>query len=109
MAGTSTDLIYQQNQGVLVTIRADFDDFLGVPRGFTFVPDLRARAGPVDRLAVFKGQFEGFRVHVSQHKRFSGGRIDGHGGDETVFIEFRGKIRGFLDLGFVSAFGKWIG
>lgn len=44
VAGSGADLFYYKNDGVLITIGADFYDFLDVAGGFPFVPDFGAGA-----------------------------------------------------------------
>jgi hypothetical protein len=109
MAGSGADLINHEDQGILIAVGANFNDLLGVSGSFAFVPDFRAGAGPVNSFTTFQSEFEGFLVHVGEHEGFLGGGIDGHGGDEAIGIEFRCEIGGFLDLGFVFAFGKGVG
>lgn len=103
VAGSGADLFNEEDEGVLIAIGADFDDFLGVSGSFAFVPNFRAGAGPVDCLAELEGEPEGFGVHEGKHEGLAGGGIEGDGGDQAVGIELRGEIGGFLDLRLVMA------
>ena len=39
VAGSGADLLDEEDDGVLITVGADFDDFLDVAGGFPFVPN----------------------------------------------------------------------
>ena len=80
MAGSGSDLIDVEDDGVLVTVGADFVDFLSVPRSGAFVPNFLAGTGVVNSFAEFEGHFEGFLIHVGEHEGIFGLGIDGHGG-----------------------------
>lgn|GEM_PF-26338 len=108
VAGSCADLFHIQNQGVLITVGADFHNALDVAGGGTLVPEFLARAGPINCFTDFQSAAQGFLIHVCQHQRLLGYGIHGKGRDQTIGIKFWSKSTAFLDLGFSSTRGKCI-
>lgn len=103
VAGPGTDLLDIEDKGVLVTVRADLDDFLDVARGGSLVPQFLPAAGIINGLPQFKGLEQRFLIHVGEHQGLPGGGIHGHGGHQPVGVELGRKCRTFLDGPLVSA------
>jgi len=101
-----TDLFDVNDECVLIAIRADFDDFLDVPRGFSLVPKFLTGPRPVNRFADFQSPAQRFLIHISKHQRLLRDRIDRHCGNQSVGVEFWGKFRSFLDLRFSAPRGE---
>lgn len=106
VAATPAVLFDPQDEGVLVAIGQQFDDFLELAARGTFVPELLAAAAPIHGLSFFDGLAQGFRVHVGQHQGGTGLRVQSHGRDQAIGIEFRGKGQPFLEGVFGFAGGK---
>ena len=100
VAGTVAFLIDAEDEGVLVAIGEDFDDFLDVAAFFAFVPEPLAAAAEVDGFAEGEGEAERFLVHEGDHEDGAGDGVDGDGGDEAIGVEFRGEGGTGFDGGF---------
>ena len=106
MAGPAAGLFDVEDDGVLVAIGAHFDDSLDLPGGGSLVPDFLARTRPVNGLAFFEGEAQGFAIHPSEHQWFAGMNIDRHGSEQAVFIKLRGKFESVFDLFFIETRSK---
>jgi DNA polymerase III subunit delta' len=106
VTSSCADLFDVNNQGVLIAIRANFDDFLDMAGGFSFVPKFLTGTRPIDGFADFQSAAQRFLIHVSEHQRLFGDRIDRHRRNQSVGVEFWGKFRSFLNFRFSAAWGE---
>lgn len=92
-----------ENESILITVRADFVDFLGVSGSRSLVPNLLAGPRIINRFTLFDGHLQRVLVHVGQHERLACLVINGHGRDEAVVIEPGCKGEGFVEFLFIGA------
>lgn len=89
------------DDGILVAIGEDSNDFLGISGFLAFDPEFLAGARPVGGVAGGEGAFEGLLIHEGDHEDFMGIGIDGDGGDESGGVEFKGE--GGAEFGFFGS------
>ena len=106
MAATAAALVHMQDEGILVAVGEDLDNFLELAAGGALVPELLAAAAVVHRLAKLQGLAQGLGVHVGEHERRAGVGIHRHGRDEAMLVELRGKGQTLLDALFRVAPGE---
>jgi hypothetical protein len=106
VTAAAATLVHAQDEGVLVAVGRDLDDFLELAAGGALVPELLAAAAVVHRLAELQGLAQGFGIHVGEHERRTGVGIHRHGRDEAVLVELRGEGQTLLDALFRVAPGE---
>ena len=83
-------LLYEKQQGIAVAVKPDIDDFLGMSRFFSLVPEPVSGSAPVNGLAALHGFFKRSTVYPCQHQNFQGGGVLGNDGNQSLIVPLNG-------------------
>lgn len=107
MAGAGAHLLDLQPNRILVAVDTHFVNLLDLAGGIALAPERPPAAAVVMRLARLEAAGERLRIHIGEHQDLARLRIGGHGGQETVGIEFGHEDCAGFDLGGLATGYEW--